>query len=609
MIKILLNKAAEDFVTRRELHRSEPESNDGMRRGYSYTARTQVAFSFGNEQKEEEGYSYDLRVVQRDECSTGAGRELTADRMKFLENFGYISEMLRRRGLSMLDHPAYVIAEARLRAGKDEDTVELCFESYLSAVHGDEGRIWTLPALLAYLSEQDEHREEMRLARALGDRTPFGTKFHVSVDSVPEGLLGRRDSLATLEKISLKELFATGEANKDRVRQALMSFVKRVEKHGSYVPLETNGLEEIIAGLRGEQAAAVLRRCRQTSENLDLFRKYCSDRIDWRQVILRDMRESDLDLMIECKMHAHTDDQWAFLQQCMARPELERKIVENAGTLAYYDFTRFARMLRTVPKVELFRSICGYFHADERIDYRIVEQLPQLGNEGLSRPDYDLYRTISQRTQIRYMSDVNQIAVQLLTLGVAAKVPSDELAKTLQEECITGDHRAELLDGELRRAYRELNFAPGLAWIEAEEERKAAEERRRAEEQERSNQEVVEFVQRSGKNAVRVCCSKSYNPEGVRICTPDEERIGVLMDGEQRVLLLEGRGFSYLVDVQRARKAHNGVLHLDVLSDDAGYIIGPKGSKIKATTESLRKLGCPVRLIKLHTHEESEGVI
>ena len=54
------------------------------------------------------------------------------------------------------------------------------------------------------------------------------------------------------------------------------------------------------------------------------------------------------------------------------------------------------------------------------------------------------------------------------------------------------------------------------------------------------------------------------------------------------------------------QRFRNGVLHLDVLENDAGYVIGPKGSKIKETTARLNKRGCQLRMIKIHTYTADE---
>ena len=68
-IRILVNKQMEEFVLHSEYYDSTGESNDGMRRGYSYTVHVTHTFSFENEKQEEEGYSYDLRVVKNtDDC-------------------------------------------------------------------------------------------------------------------------------------------------------------------------------------------------------------------------------------------------------------------------------------------------------------------------------------------------------------------------------------------------------------------------------------------------------------------------------------------------------------------------------------------------------------
>ena len=127
-----------------------------------------------------------------------------------------------------------------------------------------------------------------------------------------------------------------------------------------------------------------------------------------------------------------------------------------------------------------------------------------------------------------------------------------------------------------------------------------------------SNEKVVKFVQISSKLAVRAIiksANSNYSAIDRAVYSPDDVKVGELLKGEKRVIYLFGRKFDYLINVERVKKLRNGVLHLDVLEEDAGYVIGRGGSNLKEAVEQLNKLGCSLKIIKVHRHSEAEGVI
>lgn len=604
MIKIVANKRAENFVLRSAYRDSTGESNDGMRRGFSYTVNVTYTFSFENERHEDGGWSYDLRVVVKDTDDYARNYDMTETVEKFEENFDFIAHALSKKGIFMLNFPAYMQVKVEfpeflsrwsekdgsVSTAPDENAVELSFDGRLYLVK-DATSVITASNLIARVSEADAERKWMMIARAIGDQTLLSTTYHVALESIPDELYGKTKPIR-LKKVALADLLESGVVSEADVEAALVGFVSRVENLKSYTPLSTEGIGKNIINLPDGLRGKVLRRSRSTRENLHLFRAYCPERINWRELELEDYADSDLDLMIQEKEYAYTAVQWEFIKHCMAQPEQEQKVVENAYLLGWCSLSRIANNLHTCTPEDLLRSVLKYGKENPgRVDHGRISCLFGLEYD-LTRGDYDDCLALADGTKSAEM------VAFVLKVGLLAGVGEAELVEMLLEKK-TSMH-IELYGRLFKGIYERFHFAPGLTWVKEEEDRQEAMRQRTAKERAESNEKVVKFVQTSGKLVIRV--SQKYS----KVCRPDGECIGTLQLDEQRVMLVEGKRYCYLVNVERVRKLHGGVFHFDVLEADAGFIIGPKGSHVKEITQKLNELGCGVRSIKIHTHTADE---
>jgi hypothetical protein len=609
-MRIVTNKKIEGFTLRSSYRDFTGESDDGMRRGHSYTVHVIHAFYFENERNEDGGWGYDLRVV-KDTDDYVRNYDMTETAERFEENFDFIATALRNKGIFMLNFPAYMSVKAEFHTfvsrwaidqgsvstAPDENAIELSFNGRLCPAK-NATNIITTSDLVARVSETDGERKSMMIARAIGDQTLLSTTYHVALESIPDELYGKT-KLIRLKKVALADPLKAGVIDEADVEAALTGFASRVESLSSYYPLSAEGIEKYIISLPDGLRESVLKRSCSTRKNLQLFRAYCPERINWRELEPEDYAESDLDLMIQGKVYAYTPSQWEFIERCMAQPELERKVVENAYVLGWCSLSRIANNLHTCTPEDLFRSVLEYGKENPgRVDLKDISCLFGLEYEGLGRDDYDGCLALANGTKS------TEMVAFVLKVGLLAGVGEMELVEMLLEK--KASMYIELYGRLFKGIYERFHFAPGLAWVKDEEDRQEAMRQRAAKERAESNEKVVQLVQTSGKLAVRASLEHSFTTDGHKVCRPDGECIGILQPDEQRVMLIEGRRYCYLVNVERVKKLHSGVFHFDVLEADAGYIIGSKGSHVKEITQKLNELGCEVRNIKIHTHMADE---
>ena len=482
-IRIHVKERMEEFVLHSEYRDSTGESNDGMRRGYSYTVHVTHTFSFENEKMEDEGYSYDLRVVKNTDDYVH-NYDMTETAERFEENFDYIANVLRDRGVFMLNNPAYMsvkcefhefisrwdINEGLVSTGPDENAVELSFNGrfYPAKENAD---IITTSDLIARVSEDDEEKKWMMVAQAIGDKTLLSKTYHVALDSIPDELYGKT-KLIRLKKVTVDGLIEAGIADDADIEQALRDFVSRAKGGFSDYPISTDGIERFITNFPDELRKNILRRCRQTSSNLQLFRDYCPKYINWRNVKAEDYIDSDLDLMIQKKEYAYGRQQWDFIEHCMKKPELEKKVVENAYMIGHCGLSRIANNLHKYTTTDLLRSIIKYDKENpDCVKLSDVSCIFGLEYTGLERNDYDGCLAMADGR-----NSTEEAIAFLLKIGLLAGVSEEELVEMLLSK--EADAHIALYSWSLKEIYEKFNFAPGLAWVKAEEDRREAEKQR-----------------------------------------------------------------------------------------------------------------------------------
>lgn len=270
--------------------------------------------------------------------------------------------------------------------------------------------------------------------------------------------------------------------------------------------------------------------------------------------------------------------------------------------LGYYDLHRLLRVLDGQATAVLRSALRYLEQQDGPVVISGLKELFDADYSGLGQHDYEQCLALCHRKISGYSDDRVALTAFTLKVGVLAGVSNAELIDMLNDERHFWTSEDRLSYG-MRSVYQELDFAPGLTWMKAEDDRRAAAEREIIEQKLQNNQKVVNFVQNTGKLAVCVglhaICG---DDDGYIIRSIDGNEIGVLSASEERVMLIKGVSHDYLVNVERVRRLKTDVLHLDVCEEDAGFIIGKKGKRLAIVTQHLNDLGCNLCTIRVHKH-------
>lgn len=543
----------QSFTLRGEYKDFTGESNDGMRRSHTYTVRQTDTIDFELLEVSNGRYIYKMTVTGKDQY--GPTTPLTGyDRLwSILRTDG--AEIIAPKGAMAVSVAAgYVTPSSKngemtfsgafpLREGENA----MSFKEYMELMAG--------PMAL--------------IAGAVGDNAFFKTKRFVDPNTLPEGFEETRVDIETTK--DLDELLAEGAICDEDVERYLDSFIAEALRPDALVPfLERNG------GIGAERVAV-------TAATLPVKRRVCPEKIVWGTVARKGwLKAEDLDLIIEGRQTIGFVPE-VFLTAMKGDRVFEEKIARNAMSIFRADFPSSGHPLMAAVRalspegqrtlvVEMARKgaaprdlqavIITACEESKHIDFS-QEELPFILDALKSR---------------KYMGGDNGEGVARL-LSAAGR-PEDEILEAVERLAGTVD------SWHMRHVYEDLSLQGGLAKVEAREReieaRQAAEEAR----QKAESLAVLDLVKTSNG-----------------FVKAEAEQISALQREERNHLfILEGRNASYLLDIDKAKNAKNGVLHLDVDEADAGWIIGAKGAKIKETTEKLNKLGCNLRMIKLHTY-------
>ena len=539
----------ENFSVSGQYRDFEGESNDGMRKGYSYTVRYTDRFRF-ELLENTDSYIYKLSVTgsnQYGDASPVAGyhtvwREMRRKGAVILAPKGCVEASVLGVNTVYVNAPSrdgeiglgYM---TRLREG--EETIS--YEALVELLTGPIGEI----------------------ARSVKDTRFFDKDRLVDPNTLPTEDAGLR--VEWRKDKGLDELLADGVVTEDDVVSYLDAFIEKAYEPDALAPFL-------------ERVPAAAEKVIETSITLPIKRSICPDKVDWGYVISKGWAlPGDLDAIVAAgrRMSSVPD---AFLEAMAADRAFEKKVAENAMLIfeghAYGDpmekvvaaMRPEARKLLVVETAKKCRpyliDIASYCVKDAIIE--------------LSPDELDL--VLSVLAERKETSE--RCAKCIVRLMAAAGHKEDEILDTAIS--VAGKFN---VDGSwMKSTYEELGLSKGLARIEAS---RLAAEKARAEAKAKRHAEskaVVEAVQAKGGFA---------KAESGQISA-------LLPEDEDKLFIIEGRRADYLLSVAKAKRARGGILHIDVDEEDAGWIIGPKGAKIKETTEKLNELGCNLRMIKLH---------
>lgn len=584
-VKIKVDKHLTTFSYMDDMQVYIPESSDGMMSASNTLVRVKTVFCFENEQLIDDSYCYDFKLIR---VVNNTEQVLVDNDKDLLEsyNFDLVFKTLRKMDVNLLNYDACLEVKSSMEVFENEFALNFEILPKVYPVK-EEMKIFELDEVVDFFDEK-----KALLFFATNNWNELYKSFFVKYNSVFQ-----EPKRKIFKKLSLTELL-NGLVSEEDIVKILTDFVAKVEEQGRYTPLCIEGIESFVVALPEDLRRKVLQISKQSRSNLNLMRKYCPEKINWSEVLFSEMQDSDLDLMIKSKSMAETAEQKDFLRICMQKPELERKIVDNAYILAGNDLTIVVKSLKTVMAVELLRSVCNYITENlKEVYFSRLEDLLALEFKGLLKSDYNLMLKVFRKINANE-DGINKAASAVLEVGLKAGVATEELERFLKEEQALGK-KIELTTGKITTVYRKFNFLPGLKWLQEEEDRKIAEkliEKRRIEEE---HQKLLDIVRKN--KTIRVRLERDICSTSLKVYDMNWSLIGKLKPDEDSVLDIEGVACHYLVDLETAKKGQVTVLEISVDKGDAGFIIGKKGVKVKELTEMLNKRGYKIRKIKVTT--------
>lgn len=610
-VRVLLNRVVGNFETHYEYYDNIFESNDGMRPGRSILAKECNTYSFSNEEKVENGFWYDLEV-KRETSSFRISREnLTKNEESFKKFFDKIVRDLGNRGIKLLNYSSVIWANSMLDSHDYGENLDILFimpiggESFLGKDNKKE--VYDLSEILSYLGEKDERANILKFYRTIGDFGYLNGGFYVRTESLTEEFLNYK------QKITLKREDISGFFKDEKFREEVMSYLQgRIDEYeesndyyhdNKFSHIITDDIEDFILSLPEEFRRKVFLISKQTPKNLLLRRQYAEDCIDWKIIKEREMISSDVELFAKYRPHIGGSD-WlrSLVLQFMQDPEREKKVIQNAWTICREFQEIIAKNLKVCSHLDHLRGVI----ADAKRSGKIgslddLNGLYGYNYEGISLSDFEDLRRF-------FKNDSRRSSIFLVELALAAGLSENAVVDLIME--IEQEDDRYRYNSYLFESYIKYDFAPGLQWIKELEELEEANRQEAMRARATENQKTVDYVKSSGKLSVRVRAGYDEgDSQDYLIKSVNREYLGLLLSSEKRVLLMEGRQFDYLINVERVQRLRNGVLHLDILEVDAGAIIGRGGSNLKEAVETLNRLGCSLRTIKVHRHSEEEGVV
>lgn len=610
-VRVLLNRVVGNFETHYKYYDNIFESNDGMRPGSSILAKECNTYSFSNEEKVENGFWYDLEVKRETSSFHIFEEDLTKNEESFRKFFGAIVKDLGRRGIRILNFASVVWIDSRLYTHDYGENVDIISVSPFGGERllgkDNKKEVYDLSEVLSYLSEEGERANILKFYRAIGDFGYLNGGFYVRTESLTEEFLKGNKNIA-LKREDIRGFFKD-EKFREEVMSYLQGRIDEYERSNDYyhetrfLHILTDDIEDFVLSLPEEFRRKIFLISEQTPKNLLLRRQYAEDCIDWKRIKEREMISSDVELFAKYRPHIGDSD-WlrSLVLKFMQDPEREKKVVQNAWTICQEFQEIIAKNLNVCSHLDHLRGVI----ADAKRSGKIgslddLHGLYDYDYEGVSLSDFEDLRRF-------FKNDSRRSSIFLVELALAASLSENAVVDLIME--IEQEYDRYRYNSYLFESYIKYDFAPGLQWIKELEELEEANRQEAMRARATENQKTVDYVKSSGKLSVRVRAGYDEgDSQDYLIKSVNREYLGLLLSSEKRVLLMEGRQFDYLINVERAQRLRNGVLHLDILEVDAGAIIGRGGSNLKEAVETLNRLGCSLRTIKVHRHSEEEGVV
>jgi len=634
-LHLTLNAMPKDLSSIIDTVESTYESDDGMRRSHTGSVTKSRCFHFENIKEENGRYSCDLYACKYSngmspfDLSGEALREVSMGYSSarseiggILLNYGYAAEEIPM-GLPVT-RAGYRQYHNQMPSDPRGSIVEIKANEYYSVFTGQRsGYRWE--DLLAEMKGQDNGQGLIRLAT-----NGFRKDFTVYVDAeevIKHNLFHYHEVIdITPPEGGIKKLIEDGSVSTEQVKAYFRDLLSKTD-HKAIL----NEKEWEMFDLFDEQEKAeLIKHITFESDRIDDYLKYDPDGIYWEYASV-DCIKKHMDLFVGRldRVGYQSDTFVKRIAELMKDHDCEKKLVENAGLisnpnpiLSNLHECSVADVLRHRYNVEPIEPGHGLTSKDDVVhtfnnEYDFTALIYVNDVDRFSPADTDdwwsLVEAIGKSGRCSF-----DMAKPLLYMGKAAGIDESKIVAAIEELCgvktynPTFDREESSFSHALfQYAYKATNCAEGMRRAQQEmEDRKVESAMRDA-----YASDMKKWFSNSTKGfaAVKVEQIHSMNTETVCSVNFCARNIGkVCLDDKDfaSVSRLAGCTFyrtDYLINVDRARKCRDGVLHIDVMSSDAGTIIGRKGSCINKLMESLnRDYGCSIKRISLHSHDEEE---
>lgn len=556
-MKIITKEKTENFTLYDSNKDYTEGSNDGMRRGSSYTVKTETHFEFQNERKVAQGYEYDLEVTENN--GMGWIRPLSINEA--------MTDLVKR--VDIVYPNLYRNVEVKIEGGK----VSLSFE-WIRLTTEPMGEIFNSP------EEYAESREKkLSFFAKVGN---FGKEvISIPLSEVKKEWRGKNIKIEMPQKefqYSEEEIAAfLKKCSRERKINITQQMAIAAEKH-----------------LSKEELKDVFMNAITTQEVLAFQKKYAPAFIDWSKISELDI--ADIEFAIKQGVWLPVEKVLPLLE---VNKEAEGLILSSLNTLfapcrREEDIKEILRNVKCHSDIECFRLM------DINADFYVREfggLLKWFDFKDAERKDFEKLKSIEKHTSLYFE--------KLFEVGCIVKADEKELLEILEA---AGYYAISL---EMKKLYEKYNFLPGLELVKQEEERKEEERRKKEEkkkedekEREESYQKVVDF---SKKNICTKVVFKKIHCYGEKVTDfaadvydTDGNFIGHILPYREKVAVIPGDEHMYLINIERAKKIR-GTLHIDIDKIDAGLVIGRKGRRIEETKKDLNdNLGCSIERINVH---------
>lgn len=427
----------------------EPESDDGMRKGYNYIVHCKVYGTIENETRNPDGtytYDYSSRVMKDyDQCGDGYRKpneskyDLSGmvQELLFIYNIHEFSTELQEEPNNIKDYYVDIDASASYQKGKEP------YFSYRWSEYSKDNKNYTESYSTVRSESMDDMNEQLNgvfskddyILYLMGKEVKKTYKMKLGLDEIGEDetvkdFLGRM-KLESPKYSTFESILEENVISMEDIKNLILR----------YKNLSAKGIPDDILKTLFRENQELISHFSERKIPIDILRKY-SPNFDITKVSPNDLIPSDLDNVLQNVIQSHCilgivdgpseeelkQGYWKYLQSFYDNPDALRKIIPVINTSKEYFFTSQSKdfISQISPEIMEATEIRDTLLDTENID------LNQLLKYEL---DYDtdsvkkLMEILSNTTSRTYLKDINSVLSILQQNGIN----SDEMLQVLRE--------------------------------------------------------------------------------------------------------------------------------------------------------------------------------